>query len=147
MMSKCQTGENYVWVRKQKKALWFFSGATGLPLCWWSQRAPHGPIIIWTLWTGGSECEREKSYVCVQRSAWACPNVYKSISVDRVPNGHWLQSQASVDWQRLRWTSHNLLQWRDKERHKRLQRTWWKIIYKNIKIIYHCRRLRLNMGV
>ena len=86
--------------------------------------------------------------MCVCRGACGHvgPNVYKSISVDRVPNGHWLQGQASVDWQRLWWTSHNLLQWRDKERHKRLHWTWWKIIYKNIKIIYHWRQLRLDRG-
>ena len=69
---KMPNGENYVWVRKQKKAQRFFFGVTGLPLWWWSQRAPYGPIIIWTLGAGVSECEREESCVCAQRSAWTC---------------------------------------------------------------------------
>lgn len=108
---KMPNGENYVWVRKLKKAWWFFSGATGLPLCWWSQRAPYGPIIIWTqVWEWVSVKERNCMRVCRGVCGHVGPNVYKSISVDAVPNGHWLQGQASVDWLRSLWMSHNLLQ-------------------------------------
>lgn len=37
-----------------------------------------------------SDCQREKLYVCVCRGArgHVGPTVYKSISVDTVPNGH-----------------------------------------------------------
>lgn len=110
---KMPNGENYVWVRKQKKAWWFFSEATGLPLCWWSQRAPYGPIIIWTqVWEWVSVEGRNCMCACRGVRGHVGPNVYKSISVDTVPNGHWLWGQASLDWQRSWWTSDNLLQWR-----------------------------------
>lgn len=107
---KMPNGENYVWVRKQKKSLWFFCAAVGLPLCWWSQRAPCGPTIIWTLEWGRSVWEKRCVCVCVWTEVrWHVgPLVYSSISADIVPDGHWLQGQVSVDWQRSWWTSHNL---------------------------------------
>lgn len=93
---KMPNGENYVWVGKQKKAQWFFCGATALPLCWWCQRAPYGPIIIWTQVWSEPTWKREIVDACAcdmlglmftNPSAWT-----------RVTNGHWLQGQASVDW-------------------------------------------------
>lgn len=128
---KMPNGENYVWVRKQKKLRWFFCGATGLPLCWWSQRAPYGPIIIWTLGAGGSECEREKSYVCVDEyTDNVGPNVYKSISVDTKCQMDFEARHLKIDRES---DGHHTISCSGEERDKRLQWTWWKIIYKHVK--------------
>lgn len=97
---KMPNGENYVWVRKQKR-LQDYLCADGV----------RGHLVaLQSSGHRGSVHVRVCGCVFVRERWHVAPNIHKSISVDVVPNGQWLQVQGSVDWQRRWWTTHSLLQ-------------------------------------